>query len=221
MTQQLLNPASSAPNDKLGDTPNSASDKINANFTENYASIAVNEAAIVANAAAIIANTSLITGFTKTYWFNASDTATSASPITHGAGATNTYLTNDALGAQTTSYNPDSNSVLWDPSTGKFDFTSLKIGDLVKFRIDLTISNAAAQEIDLFMSLAEGQVTPYELNMDHSYYKTASTSEPLTAIFEVYIGNEITRNGGARFRFSSIAAATIIVSGWFYKITVV
>ena len=206
---------------KTGDTLFSGATKINANTTELYTGVAANEAAIVANAAAIVANTSLITGFTKTHWFNANDTATAATPIAHGAGATNTYLTNDALGPQTTSYNPDSKAVLWDPSTGKFDFSSLKIGDLVKFRIDLSISNAAAQEIDLFMSLAEGQVTPYELNIDHAYYKTASASEPLTANFEVYIGNEITKNGGARFRFSSIAAATIIVSGWFYKVTVV
>ena len=221
MTRQVLNPNSLAPNDKLGDTPENYTTKLNAMTLALYADVATNEAAIVANAAAIIANTALITGFTKTYWFNANDTATAATPITHGAGATGTYLTNDALGPQTTSHNPDSRDVLWDPSTGKFDFTSLKIGDTVKFRIDLTISNAAAQEIDLFMSLAEGQVTPYELNMDHAYYKTASSAEPLTAIFEVYIGNEITKNGGARFRFSSIAAATIIVSGWFYKITVV
>jgi len=206
---------------KAGDSLFSSFTKINDNETEIYADIATNEAAIVANAAAIIANTALITGFTKTHWFNANDTATATTPIVHGAGATGTYLTNDALGAQTTSYNPDSNPVLWNPSTGKFDFSSLKVGDLVKFRVDLIISNAAAQEVDIFMSLAEGQVTPYELNVDHAYYKTASTSEPLTANFEVYIGNEITKNGGARFRFSSIAASTIIVSGWFYKVTVV
>ena len=208
-------------NAKAGDTLFSGATKINANTTELYADVAANEAAIVANAAAIVANTSLITGFTKTHWFNANDTATAATPIAHGAGATNTYLTNDALGPQTTSYNPDSKAVLWNPSTGKFDFSSLKIGDLVKFRVDLTISNAAAQEVDLFMSLAEGQVTPYESNIDHTYYQTASASRPLTANFEVYIGNEITKNGGARFRFGSISTATIIVSGWFYKVTVV
>ena len=201
-------------NAKAGDTLFDGATKINANTAELYTNVATNEAAI-------LANTALITGFTKTHWFNANDTATASAPITHGAGATNTYLTNDALGPQTTSHNPDSKPVLWNPSTGKFDFSSLKIGDLVTFRVDLTISNAAAQEVDLFMSLAEGQVTPYELNINHAYYKTASASEPLTAIFEIYIGNDITKNGGARFRFSSVAAATVIVSGWFYKVTVV
>ncbi len=39
MAQQFLNPASTAPNDKLGDTPNSASNKINENFTEVYSDV--------------------------------------------------------------------------------------------------------------------------------------------------------------------------------------
>ena len=39
MTQQFLNPASASPNDKLGDTPNSASNKINENFTELYEAV--------------------------------------------------------------------------------------------------------------------------------------------------------------------------------------
>ena len=130
MTQQFLNPASTTPNDKLGDTPNSASDKINANFTENYASIAGNEAAI-------LANTALITGLTETYWFDANDTVTATTPISHTGGAANTYLTNDAVGGNTTSYNPNAKDTLWKPATNKFDFTSLKIGDVVNFRLDI------------------------------------------------------------------------------------
>ena len=187
----------------------------------NAVNITANSSAITANSSAITANTALITGFTKTYWFDASDTATTSSPIAHGAGATNTYLTNNAIGSSTTSYNPDSNSELWDPATNKFDFTSLKVGDTVFFRVDINLSNSAAQEVDLFMSLAEGSAAPYELNMNHTYYKTASTLANDTAIFEIYIGDENTRTGGARFRFSSIAAATIIVNGWYYKVTVV
>tara|TARA_R110000782_G_scaffold91988_1_gene175300 strand:+ start:4809 stop:5468 length:660 start_codon:yes stop_codon:yes gene_type:complete len=206
---------------KTGDSLFSAFTKINANTTEVYADIAAAEAAIVANAAAIVANTSLITGFTKTYWFDASDTATSATPITHTAAATNTYLTNNAIGPNSNSYNPDGNSALWNPATNKFDFTSLKVGDTVQFRIDINLSNAAAQEVDLFMSLAEGTAAPYELSINHTYYKTASTLANDTAIFDIYIGDDNTRTGGARFRFGSTAAATIVVNGWFYKVTVV
>lgn len=42
MTQQILNPNSSAPNDKLGDTPWDYTQKINSNFTELYGLIPLN-----------------------------------------------------------------------------------------------------------------------------------------------------------------------------------
>jgi hypothetical protein len=197
MAQQIID-IGTANNSGDGEGLRPAFDKTNDNFTELYGSLL---------------------GFTRTYWFDASDSATSTTPITHGAGATGTYLTNDGLGADTNAYNPDSKSVLWNTSTNKFDFTSLKIGDTVEFRVDINLANAAAQEVDLFMSLAEGSAAPYELNMNHSYYKTASSSANNTVLFRIYIGNEITRTGGARFRFDSIAASTIVVNGWFYQIT--
>tara|TARA_R110000772_G_scaffold204975_3_gene315252 strand:+ start:4457 stop:5122 length:666 start_codon:yes stop_codon:yes gene_type:complete len=219
MARQELNPLSGAANDRLGDTPNAYTAKLNAMTTELYDDTAANEAATVANALAIIATTALITGFTKTYWFDANDTATTSSPISHTAAATNTYLTNNAIGSSTTSYNPDSKDALWNPATNKFDFTSLKIGDTVFFRVDIDLTNAAAQEVDLFISLAEGSAAPYEKNMGHRYYKTASSLANDTEQFEIYIGDENTRTGGARFRFGSVDAATIVVNGWYYRIT--
>jgi hypothetical protein len=206
-------------NDRTGNKWRDGGTKINAMFSALFTSVAANISAIAANAQAIIDTTALITGFTKTYWFDANDTATAVTPITHGAGATNTYLTNNALGSFTNSYNPDSKDALWNPSTNLFDFTSLKIGDTVKFRVDINLSNSAAQEVNLFMSIAEGSAGPYEKNMNHAYYKTASTLANDTVEFEVYIGDENTRTGSARFRFGSVAAATIVVNGWFYKIT--
>ena len=209
MARDPINVGATA-NDGNGDAWRDAFVKVNANELELFNSVATNTAAIALNV-----------GFTKTYWFDANDTATAASPITHSAGATGTFLTNNAAGSSTTSYNPDSKDALWNPSTQKFDFTSLKIGDTIEFRIDINLSNAAAQEVDLFMSIAEGSAGPYELNINHSYYKTASTLANDTALFRVYIGDENTRTGGARFRFASVAAATIVVNGWFYQITAV
>tara|TARA_R110000796_G_scaffold131037_1_gene246675 strand:+ start:768 stop:1340 length:573 start_codon:yes stop_codon:yes gene_type:complete len=158
------------------------------------------------------------TGFTKTYWFDASDAETSTTPITHAAGSATTFLTNDGAGINTRSYNPNSKAELWNTSTNKFDFTSLKIGDTVEFRIDVSIANAAAQEINIVMDLAEGTV-PYTLNVNHTYFKTASSGDQITAMFRVYMGDEATRTGGARLRLTSIAATTIVVNGWFYQIT--
>jgi hypothetical protein len=156
---------------------------------------------------------------TQTYWFDANDVGTTSSPITHGAGSSTTFLTNDAAGSGTTSYNPNSKDALWKPATNKFDFSSLKIGDTVEFRVDIDIANAAAQEINLLMDLAEGTAGPYTLNVNHTYFKTASTGDQITAMFRIYMGDANTRTGTARFRLTSIAATTIVVNGWFYQIT--
>ena len=202
-----------AANAKAGNTLFDGATKINANFTENYASIAANEAAIAVN-------TALIAGFTKTYWFDDNDTATATTPISHVGGATNTYLTNNSLGSFTNQYNPDSKDRLWNPATNKFDFTSLKIGDVIEFRGDIEVDTTSAnQEIDMLMSLAEGQLAPYDLNIDHSYYKSVSTSNKITFMFRVYIGDEQTKAGGSRFRLSSSDNASIKVNGWFYSVT--
>lgn len=159
------------------------------------------------------------TGFSKTYHFDASDAATATTPISHIGAAADTYLTNDNLGPNSNAYNPESKDVLWKTGTNKFDFTSLKIGDVVFLRVDLEFSNAAAQEVDIYISLAEGQVGAYEKLMTHAYYKTAATGTGLTTSFEMYIGNNITKNGGGRFRFASPVGSTIRVLGWYYRIT--
>ena len=187
-------------------------------ITANADAIAAQALLVTANTNAIAVNATAISGFTKTYWFDANDTATATTPISHTGGATGTYLTNNAVGSSTTSYNPDSKAALWTPATNKFDFTSLKIGDTIIFRIDLTIANAAAQGVNLLMSLGEGEA-PYELPVVHNYYKTAATATSFGAIFKIYIGDAATRDGGARFRFASAVAASIKVNGWFYKVT--
>ncbi|QDP67561.1 MAG: hypothetical protein Unbinned5350contig1004_68 [Prokaryotic dsDNA virus sp.] len=200
MTQEIIEVGGA--NQKQGDTPFVFCPKINRNFEEVYAAIAS------------------LAGFTKTYWFYNNDTATATTPISHAGGATGTYLTNNSAGSATDARNPDSKPNLWNAATNKFDFSSLKVGDLVNFRVDLFIDNAAAQEVNLFMSLGEG-VSPYELPVGHNYYKTAATGVPVIFIFPLYIGNEETRTGGARFRFASAAATNITVRGWLATATVV
>jgi hypothetical protein len=156
---------------------------------------------------------------TQTYWFYPADTATATTPIAHGAGSTTTYLTNNALAARTTSFNPESNDNLWNASTNKFDFSSLKIGDIVEFRVDLLVDHAAAQELNIVVDVAEGGSAPYTLNVNHAYYKTASTNVPITAMFRLYIGNDDTRTNSARFRLTSLAAASVVVEGWLVQVT--
>lgn len=189
------------------------------NISTNTANIATNTTAIATNATAITNNAALVDGFTRTYWFYANDVTTVSAPISHGAGSTTTFLTNDAAGTGTTSYNPDSKAALWNPATNRFDYSSLKIGDVVEFRVDLTITNGAAQEINVVMDVAEGTATAYTLNVNHAYYKTAGSGTPITVLFRLYIGDEDTRTGTARMRLTSLDASTITVNGWFSQIT--
>ena len=198
-------------NAKDGDTLFAGATKINANTTELYADVAANEAAI-------IANTALITGFTKTYWFDDNDTATATTPIAHTGGATGTYLTNNGIGAFSNAYNPDAKDRLWDASSNSFDFSSLKIGDTIEFRGDITIDTISAnQEVEILMSLGEG-VGPYELNVLRNQYRFVSSGNKITFMFRIYMGDNATRTGAARFRFASDNSASIVVNGWFYQI---
>ena len=198
-------------NAKAGDTLFDGATKINANTAELYANVATNEAAI-------LANTALITGFTKTYWFDDNDTATATTPIAHTGGATGTYLTNNGIGAFSNAYNPDAKDRLWDASSNSFDFSSLKIGDTIEFMGDITIDTISAnQEVEILMSLGEG-VGPYELNILRSQYRFVSSGNKITFMFRIYMGDNATRTGAARFRFASANSASIVVNGWFYQI---
>jgi hypothetical protein len=161
----------------------------------------------------------LAEGATKTYWFYPADSATASSPITHSASSTTTFLTNNALAARTASFNPNSNANLWNTSTNKFDFSSLKIGDIVEFRVDLLVNHGAAQELNIVADIAEGTASPYTLNVNHAYYKTASTNVPITAMFRLYIGDDDTKNASTRFRLTSVDAATVVVEGWLIQVT--
>jgi hypothetical protein len=159
----------------------------------------------------------------KVYWFYANDTATNpvagGTKITHGAGSTTTFLTNNNLGTRTFAYNPESNDNLWNPATNRFDFSSLKIGDIVDFRVDLVIDHGAAQEINLVFDLAEGSASPYTLNISHDYFVTATNDVTVTAQFKLPLISQDTVDGSARMRFESIAAATIVVEGWLSQVT--
>tara|TARA_R110000772_G_scaffold247921_1_gene361857 strand:+ start:218 stop:742 length:525 start_codon:yes stop_codon:yes gene_type:complete len=145
-------------------------------------------------------------GFSKTYWFV---TKSNASAISHTGGAANTYLTNNASTA--VSHNPDGKPAIWNPATGKFDLSNNKIGDVVHFTARATFNNLAAQEIDLFISVAEGTGSAHEHQVNHAYYKTAAANTGFTFDYTMTIEDEDERDGGARLRFASVQAASITV----------
>ena len=155
-------------------------------------------------------------GFTKTYWFA---TASTEADISHAGGATDTYLTNNGAGAKTSAYNPQSKSTLWNASTNKFDFTSLKVGDIVEVTGIVSIDNLAAQGVDIFISMSEGTATAHEHKIKHEYYKTAATGTGIAFTYPVYMHDADALAGGARIRFASAQAASIDVDYFTAKVT--
>ena len=150
----------------------------------------------------------------KTYWFV---DRSNASAITHVGGATDTYLTNNANA--TVSYNPDGEAPIWDATTNSFNLSNNKIGDVVHFSAKCTFNNLAAQEIDMFISAAEGTGTAHEHQINHAYYKTAATNTGFTFNYMMTIENADEIDGGARFRFASVQAASITVENFTTVIT--
>ena len=152
------------------------------------------------------------------YWFDENDTATTTTPISHTGGASDTYMTNNGLGAFSNQYNPNNNDRIWDRSTNEFDFSSLKIGDAVLMRFDFEVDNASNnQEVDFYIKLGVGG-SPYELLMEHRYDKSSIGTKYITFLYEVYMGNTNTLNNPAKIRFSSVDGADIKVNGWYMRI---
>jgi hypothetical protein len=153
-------------------------------------------------------------GYSRTYWFV---TRSNAAAISHTAGATDTYLTNNANTIK--SYNPNSKANLWDPSTNKFDLSNNKIGDVVTFISRCEFDNLAAQEVNMFISVAEGTSTAHEHQINHSYYKTAAGGTGISFEYTMTIEDADERDGGARFRFASVQAASITVNNFTTVVT--
>lgn len=154
-------------------------------------------------------------------WFDYADSATGTTPINHTGGATNTYLTNDGLGASTSSYNKSGAGAVYDTSANEFDFSGLKIGDTVTVRVDLTITTAVNnQEYRIEADCAVGSGIDYTLPVGTGYHKTAGTYQHIS-LYEMYIGNTGTRDFPTKLRFESADNATIRVNGWWVKVTTV
>jgi hypothetical protein len=88
MAQQILNPNSLAPNDKLGDTPNAYTAKINDNFTELYAVATLTRRVVVNTIADLPAAVGgVITTAANTLYVQADDVAFSTSRLVIGANS--------------------------------------------------------------------------------------------------------------------------------------
>lgn len=159
--------------------------------------------------------------FTKArmgFW-DYNDTATSTTPIALTAANTEYQLTNNGAGVYTnTAYALPGITNIYNTATNYFNFSSLKLGDTVDIRVEFEVTiGSASNEIGLLMELGIG-TTPYKLVVDRQYFKSASTNK-VVANAHIYIGNNDTKDGLARFLIKNDSTgATVKVAGWYIRV---
>lgn len=147
------------------------------------------------------------------------DTATTSTPIALTTPGTEYQLTNNGLGANsTTAYRLPSVANIFNTATNYFQFVGLQVGDAVDIRVDLEITSTAANSVvETAMELGIGGST-YKLSIDRQYLKATGTHKVVTS-FPFYIGNTNTLNNSARLLMKSdTAGVTVKVNGWYVRV---
>jgi len=151
-------------------------------------------------------------------WADYNDNATSGTPLSVIGGGAAVVLTNDTLGTFTNTSNlPDGVTSLWNPSTNKFVWTDLKIGDMVDIRLDITITTASANtSINVLLHLGTGggaYVIPF---IQEHLFKTSGTHQ-ITRFNSIYMGDSNTINNGGQFKITADSNCTVKVNGWYVR----
>lgn len=108
---------------------------------------------------------------------------------------------------------------VYNTSTYEFDFSDLSIGDVVTIRVDITVTTTSAnQELDVYLDLAQGTPSNYQIRFATRAFKTASSYALADIVNFVYMGNTDTKNNPAELIFNSDANATVFVNGWACKV---
>jgi len=145
------------------------------------------------------------------------DYATQITPIAISP-STWTKLTNDTLGPQTRVRLPADVTSIWNGTTSQFDLTELPIDTMLNLRIDLTITTSGAnQTIKPRASMAIGGVSPFQIEGNEYFYKTAGAHKMLSAI-PFYVGSTDVKDFPAELQFHSDASCTVKVNGWFITV---
>lgn len=151
--------------------------------------------------------------------FDYNDLITSTTPITVTGGAGFVDLTNDGAGAFTNkSYPPEGVTDIWNTTTNLFDFTQLKLGDMVDIRLDLSlITSSVNTEVEVDLLLGSGGSSYLIPFLTETNFKVATT-HPINVFNGIYMGDTNTLNNGAKFQIKADKNCTVTVNGWYCKI---
>jgi hypothetical protein len=194
MAQQILN-VGTASGSGDGEPLRTGMVKVNANFTELYNGVE-----------------GQMSGF-----FDYNDTGLSV-PITSAGSPV--IMTNDELGAFTNkAYAPLGVTDVWDSGTNMFDWSELKLGDTVDVRLEFNLTTVSVNtqiHVDLHLGTGGGAYSiPFVSETD---YKNTGT-RVVNVYNGIYMGNINTLDNGGQFKISTDKDCSIVVRGWYCKIT--
>lgn len=151
--------------------------------------------------------------------FDYNDLLTTTTPISVTQASSPVPLTNDGQGAFTNKlFAPVGVDDVWNASTGSFDWTKLKLGDMVDIRLDFNlITTSVNTEINVGMHLGIGAseyVIPFVPQIN---FKSTGTHK-INRYNGVYMGDTNTLNNGSVFKISADKSCSVVVNGWYCKI---
>ena len=145
------------------------------------------------------------------------DTLTTTTPITVLASFVQTPLTNNGLGLNTgTDFLASGISQLYDTSTNSLDFSDLAIGDVVNFRVDISLTTSGGNhDVEIGLLGGIGGAFPFALPFYTRTVKKTGLNRIVASSY-LLIRSASTRDNPARFYISTdgIGADTCIVNGW-------
>ena len=146
------------------------------------------------------------------------DNATSGTPLNVTGGGAAVVLTNDTLGAYTnTQFLPEGVDRLWDPSTNNFDWSDLKVGDMVDIRLDIIVKTLSSNTgIDVLLHLGTG-AGAYSIPFIQEHNFKSSGNHQITSFNSIYIGDTNTLNNGGQFKITADANCSVAVNGWYVR----
>lgn len=154
-------------------------------------------------------------------FFDYNDLATQSSPI--AIPWTNTFvnLTNDTAWPFTqTWYWPLWITDIWNETTNSFDFSQLKLWDMVDIRADIVVTTTAVnQVVNLSLWLAIWTWLTFDIQFAERLFKAAWTYQ-ITVYNWVYIWNNETKNNPWKFKVKSDSSASVKVNGWYCKLVI-
>jgi len=148
------------------------------------------------------------------------DSATIITPITHNGGGAATLLTNDTLAISTNElYLPTGITSLWNSVDNAFDWTELSLGDMVDLRVDLVVTTISPNtELEVYMELAQGAGGAYQIELEDVFYKGTGIHR-MVSYTGGYMGDANTLNNPASLYVDSTNDVSIVVNGWYLKVT--